>query len=202
MLGSGATAHGIGLPGSEVTADHHRLPVLEVSTGLHRLPAREVSAGLHLRSPPHIEERGGRRSTTSHRSTTSRRRLTTSRRRSTRVRVQVARGGSGDLLILPSPAPPSADTPLASPLHLPSLRRPRFRRRLAPARPRPPSIWPAAAPSALRPGSRRRGPPPPWVAPLRATTALGRAVPVRPGSRHLDPTHFSWYFSVFLFISK
>jgi len=43
----GATAHGIGLPGSEVTADHHRLAVRGVSAGLHRLPARGVSAGLH-----------------------------------------------------------------------------------------------------------------------------------------------------------
>jgi len=42
----GATAHGIGLPGSEVTADHHRLPAHEISAGLRRLLVRVVSAGL------------------------------------------------------------------------------------------------------------------------------------------------------------
>lgn len=54
----GATAHGIGLPGSEVTADHHRLPaglhrllVRVVSAGLRRLPAHVASAGLHHHLP-------------------------------------------------------------------------------------------------------------------------------------------------------
>ena len=44
---SGATVHGIGLPGSEVTAGLHRLPVREAPAGLHRLPVGEASAGHH-----------------------------------------------------------------------------------------------------------------------------------------------------------